>query len=265
MKYLGFLFLLPAWAAPAPGDGVVLGIVGKWQLKSRPAHPAGFGDPVAASDTLYGVRDGSIVIAFPSQSKRFYRKCDAPKCEFNLAGAIPLQPAPSILARVAEALKPYFKDGDTEQRFIAAESRGADGDLDEAVLLLRAGEVDLSPSLRDMAAGTYRLRFEPLARGGGKPARPFRIAWKPHTAAVVTLPGMEAGLVRIAQLDPGTDQPTDNKAWVLLSTSDDYARRAAAFQEVLDATSTWTDELSRSAARAVLRAWLQALADGNAR
>lgn len=236
-------------------------------MASEVAAPAAgcFGDPIAANDTLDGLQNAAIVIAWPSQSKRFYRRCDTPKCEINLADpANQAQPGPGILARVAEALRPYFTHGEAAQTFIAAESRGVEGDLNEAVLLLRAGEVDLAPALKDLWSGTYRLRFEPLTAGAA-PGKPFRVEWKPKSAAVAAPPGLKPGLAKIAFLDPGTNQPTNNKAWVLVSTPDDYESRAASFQSMLEATATWTDELSRPASRAVLRVWLQAMADGKAR
>src|SRR5260370_40230147 len=105
MKYLPLLWIaLACRGASAPGEGVVLGINGEWHLKSHPVPRVAFGDPIALNDTLDGVQDASIVIAWPGQSRRFYRKCDAPKCEINLADpANQPQPAPGILARVAEA------------------------------------------------------------------------------------------------------------------------------------------------------------------
>src|SRR3954452_21945090 len=113
MKCLLLLWVaLASWGAPAPSEGaggVVLGITGEWHLKSRPGPRVAFGDPISATDTLQGGQNASIMISWPAQSKRFYRKCDAPKCDVNLADpANQAQPPPGILARVAEALKPYF-------------------------------------------------------------------------------------------------------------------------------------------------------------
>jgi len=266
MKYFLLLWgALASWGAPAPSEGVVLGITGEWHVKSHPGPRVAFGDPISENDTLEGAQNASVVISWPADSKRFYRKCDAPKCEVNLADpANQAQPAPGILARVAEALKPYFTHGESATKFVAAESRGAEGDLAEAVLLLRAGLVDLAPALKDLVPGAYRLRFEPLTAGAA-PGKSFRVDWKPNNRAVETPPGIQPGMCRLAFLDPGTNQPTNNRAWVLVSTPDDYGPRATSFKNMLEATSTWTDELSKPAARSVLRVWLQTMADGTDR
>ena len=236
MKYLLLLWVaLASWGAPASDEGVVLGITGEWHLKSRPESRVAFGDPIAANDTLNGSQNASIMIAWPgpppTSPNGFYRKCERAKCEFDLSDpANQPQPASSLLARVAEALRPYFTHGESAQTFVAAESRGVEGDLSEAVLLLRAGEVDLAPALKDLWSGTYRLRFEPMIAGAA-PGKPFRVEWKPKSAAVAAPPGLKPGLAKIAFLDPGTNQPTNNKAWVLVSTPDEYESRAGLLPE----------------------------------
>jgi hypothetical protein len=141
---------------------------------------------------------------------------------------------------------------------IAAVSRDFGREVREAVIPLRDGRADLAPALRDALRGPYQLRMRPFP--GGVPLPPVSVQWMPGNPAAVPASALTPGLYRLEVLDSGR---TASEAWILLCGPADFLSRSAEFQQAIEQTARWSDEMDAAAMRPLLRAYLESLARGN--
>jgi hypothetical protein len=111
--------------------------------------------------------------------------------------------------------------------------------------------------LRSMESGVYRVRFEPT-RNGEAVADPVQVKWVEGGSAKVTVPGLQSGLYQLDRLD-AKDQKAGPDAWILVSGPADFDKNRAAYQQAVDATQSWPDNVDARAPRAFLRGVLDGL------
>jgi hypothetical protein len=86
------------------------------------------------------------------------------------------------------------------------------------------------------------------------------VNWKPGGSVPLPAAGLKPGLYRLALLTASGD--ADAEAWILAGSPASYAANAAEFQQAIETTSKWAEELDRTAVRPALRTFLLSLAPG---
>lgn len=149
-----------------------------------------------------------------------------------------------------------------EQHYAETLSRGSAipvSDLVEAVLK-GGGEVDLSPALRELAAGDYRLLLRPVAEGSTDQTR-IDLQWRPAAAAPPKA-ALPPGLYRASEIDRSEWQiPTGRGSWLLVVPAESFHEAESQFRQLVETASGWRDPLGHDRSRALLRAALEILAE----
>lgn len=141
-------------------------------------------------------------------------------------------------------------------------SRGRDeNELQEAVLLLDRGEIDLGPVFVMMPRGRYRLRLSHVRQEGTRIRfDAFDFNWR-GVPSKVSIPGLTPGLYRVLLLDElKDDEPKGADVWVLVSDARQLPKVSARFQEAAEWSRGWHEGAARKAGRVFLRAYLDSLA-----
>ena len=149
-------------------------------------------------------------------------------------------------------------------RTVSAISRGDGENLQEGVVKLSDGKVDLSPIFKNMNKGAYLLRFQHVTKdsAGGGGVR-VRFNWEPTKSSPLSVSGVAPGFYRLSLLDTRTteNEPTGIYSWVLISKAEEYDKVDSLYKETVEMTNKWGNEVSREAVRGFLRASLELLAD----
>lgn len=147
------------------------------------------------------------------------------------------------------------------QLYVVAAARGLEDEPEEAVLLIEESEVDLSPALQTLPAGTYTVSLEPIEGGAPRSAR-GKVEWQPPKSAKVSFAAVTPGLYRLtAGLEDGDSE--GSQTWVVLSPPAHYDADEKKFRAAIALTRSWSDRVDTSGKRAVLRAALRSLTDGS--
>jgi hypothetical protein len=276
-----------AQAAASPEPGLVIGIEGVWSTYDKQLR---LGDSISPKDEVTGAR-GTLVIWFDGSRPMVYR-CEAQSCGIRITAPTAVQergrhngslqkgppkPQPKLLPKPAPVpddpgtaaevkpdswtgLKAAFNKLFTQpERYITAASRGLEGGLKEAVVPLDGSQVDITSALRNLEPATYWLRFEPVDHPGEARA-PVQVEWASGKPAAVSAAGLKRGLYRLALVEQ-SGESAGSDAWILLSAKEHYPAQSAAFQKAVETVAAWPAEADPSAARAVLRAALESLAN----
>jgi hypothetical protein len=241
-----------AQTAPSDKLGVVIGIEeDTWFVGDKPLH---LWDPIKADIKATGTKHGVLVVWFGGRRPGSY-PCNEPPCN-NQSISPPTEgqgpPPPPFLERLWDKLRAH------DNRYITAASRGLEGDLREAVVLLDGSKVDITSALRDFSPGVYWVRFEPVDHPTEARA-PMQVQWASGKNAVISAAGLKAGLYRLAVVEE-SGEPTGSDAWILLSDREHYPAQSHAYQQTVDAVAAWPPEADPIVSRAVLRAALESLA-----
>jgi hypothetical protein len=241
----------------------VVGIVGDWTANPKPlknTRTLRFGSEVSSDDRISGSsRGGSILIVSRSAntSYRFFKRCEDMPCEYLFKQENKPAEAPGFFSRLYQAVLPLIQGrGDT---FIAAVSREWGQDLKEAVTPLFGGELDLSPALESLDAGSYFVRLERIG-AAASPGQVFPLQWVPGTPARLPRSAAAPGLYKLL-LVRSNGEPAGTESWILVAASSDAVRLASSFRQAVEATASWANEMDADAARPLLRAYLQSLAE----
>lgn len=239
----------PAENQPSEKEGLVLAILGRWTRGSDEVH---FGQNVRDA-TLNTSRDGSIAINCKQGPVSYH--CEQRSCTIRYAE---ICKSPSAFAKalgpLAAAVAPLISQH--PEHFVSAVSRGLGPDVQEAVVQLQGDQLDLSPVFRAMPAAAYRFRLEPVARQ----SEPRVVQWAQGTSSPVSIRGLQPGLYRVILVDPAGES-TGSEAWILASSPRHYPRLAADFDQARQAAAKLAEEVDADSARALLRAYLEALSD----
>jgi hypothetical protein len=152
----------------------------------------------------------------------------------------------------------------SQERYVPQRARG-DGNLLDAVVLLKDGQLDLRTMFHDMPKGAYNIVIRTLPKEGSrKRLGPIPIAWNPDDPAPVSVPPvLTPGLY---QFDlPGDTYASGSDAWALVSAPGDYNKVAGSFAEAREVTKKWGDPVEPKSISSFLRASLEYLATQEAR
>jgi hypothetical protein len=251
----------------------IASVTGEWVhvSSSDPTHatrPASFGQPVNDTDCLYG-KTGAVVVQEKGQLLPY--SCDVPHRE-NACSTLHNDPA--MLCSVRIGTKPakategtfarWFNSIENRlqadpNKYMTAASRGLEAELDEAVVPLTGTQLDLGAVFKDMDDGDYSVVLAPVSRGG--PAgRPLHLRYKRGASALVSAAGIVPALYNVILTDQ-SGAPLGNEAWALARSPSNYAAASSDFAQLVAASQKWPEEMDSSATRAILRAYLDQLAD----
>jgi hypothetical protein len=255
-----FLFLLAARPfARAQTRATVVGITGQWwkmpaqqQLHFASELPVPKGGLEVACDK------GSLVLKIAETATSF--ACDADRRTDKCP--LPAGAKYCLTLRFATSSNWNLAFAGPLIDYVVPVSRGLESQLKEAVVPLAGDRVDISAVFQDVDSGSYRVRFESVSGGMRTPT--LQVDWTKGTSVSVTIPGVTAGLYKLQLLD-GNGQQTGSDAKVLINEPEDFKKNRAAFQEALDATKKWPDEVDARAPRAFLRQVLDGLSRQDAR
>jgi hypothetical protein len=146
--------------------------------------------------------------------------------------------------------------------YITPVSRGLEPELNDAVVSITGASVDVSAAFQGMDPGSYRVRLEPVS--GGKVTAAVQVNWTEGSPARISVPGLSPGLYKLGELD-ANGQLAAPEAWILITRPEDFEKPRSTFQEALDATKKWPDEVDVRAPRAFLRQVLDGLSRHPAR
>ncbi len=108
-------------------------------------------------------------------------------------------------------------------------SRGAEGDPNDAVVLLRDGDIHLAPALIRVLEGDYCFAIKSLDSATDRPPTEFHLKWEKsdEPEGLVKLPGVSPGVYALEKknVDSSGTCSTDPKAipaWILIAPEDQF-------------------------------------------
>lgn len=286
MRFLIFAIFCSAFAIPSraqePGCWVVIGVIGKWSVvNSQPNDCPGskkslspgariLGGTSVSSDTVVkrDVKEGedktfgSLTLLVNGAPVTY--ACDDEKTlpDHSNAGCVnPIHLSSAsershegngFLAKLASLIP---RDPD---RYYMAVSRDY-GNMQDAVVEKTGNGVDLRPALGSTSKGEYLLTFEKIDPGKApRLTGTFSpLKWDPDSGQAALAPGVAPGLYDLKA--ETTDHEPVGEAWILVASTQDYARKASAFAEVTKTTASWKSNTPAAGIRAVSRAALDEL------
>jgi hypothetical protein len=269
------LTTVPQRPAPSSKRVTVVGVVGKWEAEVARVEGDGspsnmslhFGEEFYDQNQRIKVRcnGGALILLKDGQARSL--PCAGPdgttdgcvakiesgtqkmECSREISLKFARKPGPR-LATLNMRARPF-------SQYESAVRGGFEARLDEAVVPLMGDKIDLAAALRDMDAGTYRIRFESVSDRKFA-LGPFIAKWSGSAPTDVRATGIEPGLYEVSAFD-SAGRPTGGLAWVLVCGAKDYERSRSTFDDATDATQHWPSDVDARAPRAYLRSVLDAL------
>jgi hypothetical protein len=246
--------------------GYVFRLDGDWIQNDEPIKNAG--DPVYAGATItldpeYKVKNpmqGSIAIVLFNGNL----ETRSAESKENLYEPIKVPPVDrsTLLSRFLQAVAGLFAK--RPENYAVTMARGGDSvRLQEAVVKLEDGKVDLTPVLKVVPPGKYLVRFRLVERegtsGGSSAPKPVEFERKLHETPLIAVQGIRSGLWRMSLLRPQDERPLGVDAWVLVRTPERYQEAAESFKDALAITQSWGEKVDLSELRSFLRTSLDVL------
>ena len=250
--------------------GVVLKLKGKWLLNEKAVVA---GEKLPAGGKIYHApskRDESppfdyisVVFFDGTIESRSWDKVQSWNDPIQLPTARK-EAAPSRWSRIVNAVMGVFPGH--PEKYTQMSVRGPATDIQDAVVDLNNGQLDLGPAFKHLKKGEYLIALEPIRQTKapieGATSKPVRFDWDPNQSPALQVDGIRPGLYSLRiQTAQSKDLSGDrSEAWTLVSEHARYEATAAAFQECITLTEKWTSEAPADAARSFRRAYLDSLA-----
>jgi len=257
----------------APVIGYVVKLTGKWAYLEPMARRTELvkGATLREGGRLRPLERGSVITVglLDGTTCTSSRVSDEPAAPPDLCPS-PLttiiKPPPAFLQRLGRALTMFFS---SEEGYVPALSRaGEHGHLSDAVVMLKAGTLDISTVLANMPEGKHQFllqRRTPALQPAGRHWNTLQTLWvsKPKVGgtAFVPAPGLAVGLYRLVEVASGSGDPTDVDAWILLTAPGPYPAATEEFRAAQTLARGWESKLDAGFSRGWLRAYLECLAD----
>jgi hypothetical protein len=250
----------------------IASVTGEWVHMSIPnpeVRPVKFGQVVSETDCLYG-KTGAVVVQRGEQLTPYScdvsqqdKTCPAIRDDKTIVcsvrvGTNPKKATQGASSRWVASIGSLLQTN--PDKYLIAASRGLEADLDEAVIPLTGSQLDLSTAFKDMSDGDYWIVLAPVNAGGKSSRPPLHLRYKRGAPAFVPAAGISPMLYNVILVDQG-GATLGNEAWVLVRSPETYAAAASDFGQLVTASEKWPDEMDASAVRAILRAYLDRLAD----
>ena len=220
--WLTSILSCPSWAQDRSSQqGVVIGLTGEWTTEDKGL--LNLGDPIRVGVKIAHRAPATLTVWFEGHSPASYSCPPSPEqsCPGMIKPPVGTNKSTSQLKRVMDETFALFASSlrsmtpKEPSRYFTAASRGLEGELKEAVLLLQGSQVDIAPAFGDLSAGSYWVRFDSPSDSGRKTA-PTQVQWQPGKPALVSAGGLKLGLCRLSLLEQ-SGEPAGSEAWILLS------------------------------------------------
>jgi hypothetical protein len=257
---LGLLFIFRATPfCAADPIGFVLAVNGSWEF----AQPGAQNRKVSVGDGFpSGARirsttqQGDITIVFRDGKAAYCTPVASAPCEsLKMTGL-----ASSRFSQVLDAVLQLFQK--EPLRFQSGAARGSRGLLQDAVVLLDKGRLDLRPAFRPRTAVEVKLQF--VGSTGPDASEPDIVIRSGNSARLFSVTGtsIAPGLYRLRLLDPdsATSDPLDDEAYVLICTPSQNDSLTRLFGEARSMVRAWNPDAGKRSGDAFLRAYLVTLA-----
>ena len=255
--------------APNPVAGYVAELSGHWYIAGHANAPLRVGAYVRGGDVVRGEPspDATGVIGIVLRTGVVLSAAYGAQTPGSVAVKrdsliVPRDAAPhSWFTRAIDGVMKQLRLQEPGE-FVSLVSRGMA--LDDAVVPLRAGRLDLRSTLAPLDSATYRVCLTRVMIGDGASTDPeaedrcdaeIAYDWHPHRPGSVPAAGLRPGLYMMRTEVEGESV----NAWVLVSDSHDYPRRSVAYARMVRASRAWQATLSADARRQILRAYLAEL------
>lgn len=247
--------------------GYVLDATGNWFLAGKPSKNISKGSTLPAGGEIYTTspREKSSYITIVDRNGNFIEKkqCSNPgECDRRIRLPKSVAQETALTSRIAGAAMALLsRELPKYESFI---SRSAE--LQEAVVKLSDGEVELSPVFKNIQRGRYLLRFEQISRKDAQraatPLTPFPFDWDPNNPSSLVTSGLTPGLYKLALFEEQGRQyePTGTEGWVLISEPGKYEMATSSFQNAVAVTKQWSTKVKQNVIREFLRASLEYIA-----
>jgi len=251
--------------------------MGACQAAGEPRTPVRFGETLTGGAMcIIGNEGDSIVLKSLSPTDDLLYPCRclreeldkrnicAPRRDTQKGCAVDLRKLAEkkgLKATFMDTISEAFKRMTQSQpdKYMVAASRGAEGELVDAVVPIENGQIDVQASFREMDPGTYYVGLAAV----GAPAvagPPARVTVAKGQAARLQARGVQAGLYRLA-LVTEKGEPGDSDCWILVAAPPEYAKQTAAYEQAASESKKLPEEMDARATRALLRAYLESLAN----
>lgn len=238
----------------------VLEVDGKWSLSSNSSNLLRAGQKLAAGGVIRidsPSRSNRIVIANLRGEIIITRNCEVEVCSrpIKLSGVAAQRSLASVVFDAAMDLIWGAPD-----RYSAHRSRS--DELSDGVVKLSEDRIDFGSVLRK--PGRYYLRWRTVpakSESAGKWSDPTAVILDPQGLALVTASSFKPGLFEVNLLrSMGNGYEPTAAAWVLVCAAPAYEKCNASYQEAVELTKKWGDQVKPEAARLFLQAHLDSLA-----
>ena len=255
-------------AAGAAAAGYVLAVEGNWTL-SGGASALRVGAEIPGGATLTvknpGASDAITVVARKTGLVLVSLHCGDPGAcakPVQLPG-VSTADSESALGGLLDKVIARFKG--SPGRYVSNISRG-DPPLDDAVLELRRGALDLQPVFVHARARSYFVQLTPLTCAPNKvcPAslEPRSYQWNPAAVEMLPAPGLQPGLYELAAIRPGAaSAEPGNIVWVRVANSPRVEAMKITFRHGSELVAGWNQQVDVPTKRAFRRALVEVLAD----
>ena len=179
---------------------------------------------------------------------------------FSLAACTKKPEESTLVSRIlAEAKRAFSEHPD---RYVPTITRGAGGSLQEAVVRLKDGHLEVAPAFQSMKKGSYLLRIrspkdeaEPISGGA---LEQLAFEWDPEHPVPLAVGNLRPGVYVLSLLRTHSEdhEPTGDQSWILATGAADFEKAAASFQQAKQTVSQWPEVVQQGEARGFLRAYL---------
>lgn len=251
--------------------GFVLDIRGSWHLNGDRSQQVYKGSSLPAGGllTFGGDHQSAAYVNIADQTGKLIisKRCgNTGACSVRLPNAPPAND--SLVGRVFRGIMDLWRG--EPGKYGVFKSQGNNEELQEAVLKLAEGKVDLSLVLIGLKKGSFVLDFKPLSVPGEPTSRsrigPLTLDWDPQKPASLSIPNLQPGLYEIRQLEEGSLEPSGpgTEAWVLVANPTDYEKLRSCFSRAQAVTKEWGTSVKPNTVRSFLRGDLDYLAANGA-
>jgi hypothetical protein len=219
--------------------GLVLKLKGEWLLNGKAVAA---GETLPAGGKIYHAPQErgqpplldyiSVVFFDGTIESRSWDKAESWNAPIQLPPA--RKEAPSRWSRIVSAVMGVFPGHPEKYRQMSV--RGPAMDIQDAVVELNNGQLDLGPTFKHVRKGKYLVVLKPIRQTKASTEestfKPVLFDWDPNTSPPLRVDGIRPGLYDLSvQNAQSKDTSNRSEAWVIVSQHARYETTAAAFQQ----------------------------------
>jgi len=169
-----------------------------------------------------------------------------------------------LYKRIVKVVSNIFKR--KPENYVPVLSRGEETlDLQDSVILMKAGKTDLSPVFVKSPQDEYLLLIEPLLLDKDNKRLPklplLTFNWKPSAIEPLELPGAQPALYKLSLVAQKKKDYKDSEAWILICGADRYDKVLASYNDCLTLIKSWGNNIDIVAVKSFVRAYLYSLSN----